>query len=664
MKWFKNLKVMTKLLLSVAFMSFIIALVGYVGIRDMTAINGMLNSLYDNETVGISHIKQANINLVAHQRAVRNYLLATSREERTRRLNDVKSYESNMLAEIESATPSIRSERGKMLLSKFWPAWQEYKNTADRILKMASSMQVSSQNKEVVDLSNAAGQETADAVDTIMAEIAREHESNGRKAYYESDAIYSRSRSELILLILAALAVGMVFGGFVSSMLSRPIVALKNAAEKVASGETDVSVEADAKDELGSLAESFNRMVKNIRTAMEEIKEKSAAAEAAAREAEEAKLTSEMQSSYLSSSVESILAGMNKFSEGDLTVKLDVSGDDDIAKLFQGFNKSVVNIQSMIRQLQESIETTASAATEISSSSEQLAAGVQEQSAQSSEVAAAVEEMTRTIIENSKNASETAQAATENGKMAKQGGDVVRETTRKMREIADVVRGSAATVEKLGQSSQQISEIISVIDDIADQTNLLALNAAIEAARAGEQGKGFAVVADEVRKLAERTTQATKQIEEMIRAIQLETRDAVDSMKKGTQEVEEGMVLANKAGDALEKIVAEMQRSVDMISQIAAASEEQSATSEQISRNVEAISSVSGESAAGVSQIAHSSDDLNRLTENLRNLVSKFSVDSSRAPGSAEHVAAGGNGNGKSNGNGNGRYHTRDTSGR
>ena len=349
----------------------------------------------------------------------------------------------------------------------------------------------------------------------------------------------------------------------------------------------------------------------------------------------------------MSRSVESILDEMNKFSEGDLTVSLAVTNDDDIGKLFGGFNKSVGNIHGMIQQLQESIETTASAATQISSSTEELAAGVQEQSAQSSEVAAAVEEMTRTIIDNSNNASKTAEVATENGKLAQSGGEVVQETTRKMREISGVVSSSAATVEKLGASSQQISEIISVIDDIADQTNLLALNAAIEAARAGEQGKGFAVVADEVRKLAERTTQATKEIEGMIKAIQQETREAVESMKRGTKEVEEGMRLADEAGRSLDRIVSETQKSVDMINQIAAASEEQSATSEQISKNVEAISSVSNESAAGVSQIARSADDLNRLTENLRNLVSKFRVDNSRVQSALAQP-----GNGHHNGNG------------
>jgi methyl-accepting chemotaxis protein len=195
-----------------------------------------------------------------------------------------------------------------------------------------------------------------------------------------------------------------------------------------------------------------------------------------------------------------------------------------------------------------------------------------------------------------------------------------------MNRIAAVVNQSAQTVKALGKSSDQIGEIIGVIDDIADQTNLLALNAAIEAARAGEQGRGFAVVADEVRKLAERTTKATKEIAGMIKQIQGETTGAVSAMEEGTKEVEQGKELAEKAGVSLKEIVEVSQRVTDMVAQIAAASEEQSSASEQISKNVEAISAVTGETASGTQQIARAAEDLNRLTENLQQLVGRFKL--------------------------------------
>jgi methyl-accepting chemotaxis protein len=235
-----------------------------------------------------------------------------------------------------------------------------------------------------------------------------------------------------------------------------------------------------------------------------------------------------------------------------------------------------------------------------------------------------VEEMTKTIVENSKNASDTAVTAKQAKEAAEAGGKVVEETVEGMKRIAEVVNMSAETVKALGKSSDQIGEIIGVIDDIADQTNLLALNAAIEAARAGEQGRGFAVVADEVRKLAERTTKATKEIATMIKQIQADTQGAVVSMEEGTKKVGEGIALADKAGVSLKEIVGISQKVTDMVTQIAAASEEQSSASEQISKNVEAISAVTGETAQGTQQIARAAEDLNRLTEELQGLVAKF----------------------------------------
>ncbi len=318
-----------------------------------------------------------------------------------------------------------------------------------------------------------------------------------------------------------------------------------------------------------------------------------------------------------------ITAQMNN---ADINTRMISTRTDEIGAMTNAFNKFVASIKETFLEVTEASSAVASASSEISSSTEQMAAGAQEQSSQASEVATAVEEMSRTILENSKNATETAGTAKKARIVAEQGGKAVEDTVIGMKRIAEVVNKSAETVRALGKSSDQIGEIISVIDDIADQTNLLALNAAIEAARAGDQGRGFAVVADEVRKLAERTTKATKEIAGMIKAIQMDTNGAVCSMEEGTKQVDEGIKLADKAGTSLIEIVDLIMKLTDMVSQIAAASEQQSTTSEQISKNVEAISTVTQESASGVQQIAKTAEDLNRLTENLQQLVERFSV--------------------------------------
>ena len=315
---------------------------------------------------------------------------------------------------------------------------------------------------------------------------------------------------------------------------------------------------------------------------------------------------------------------LEKAAEGDLTVRMIGEYKGDHRRLKDSINGVTDSLEKALKEVEEAVSAAASASNQISSSTEELAAGTQEQTSQAAEVAGAVEEMAKTILENSRNASETANVAREAKQNAEAGGLVVADTVKGMRRISEVVGQSAETVKELGKSSDQIGEIITVIDDIADQTNLLALNAAIEAARAGDKGRGFAVVADEVRKLAERTTKATKEIAGMIKKIQQDTHGAVSSMEVGTQEVVAGIALADKAGVALGDIVRISQRVTDMVAQIAAASEEQSSASEQISKNVEAISTVTAQSASGTQQIARAAEDLSRMSENLQRLVGRF----------------------------------------
>jgi methyl-accepting chemotaxis protein len=310
----------------------------------------------------------------------------------------------------------------------------------------------------------------------------------------------------------------------------------------------------------------------------------------------------------------------------DLNTQLNSSREDEMGQLQNSFDRFVGSIRDTLIQVSETATSVASASAQISSSTEEMAAGSQEQTTQSEEVARAVEQMAKSIAVNSESAGEAAQTAEQSKIAAEQGGKVVADTVKEMKQIASVVRESAGTIHNLGKSSDQIGEIIGVIDHIADQTNLLALNAAIEAARAGEQGRGFAVVADEVRKLAEQTTKATKQITGMIQQIQTDSHNAVRSMSDATKQVDAGIALTDRAGTSLHEIVEISQKVTHMVTQIAVANEEQSSTSEEISKNMEAIASVTQQTASGTQQIARAAEDLNRLTETLQQLVNQFKL--------------------------------------
>ncbi|MCB2230993.1 CZB domain-containing protein [bacterium] len=399
----------------------------------------------------------------------------------------------------------------------------------------------------------------------------------------ETESTIAGSVRSLAIFTLIGVIIGVLGAWLITRGISGPVSRMSYVADKIAVGDVDHIIEVDSKDEIGLLGRAFQSLIAYM--------------------------------TELSTAAKSI-------ADNDLTVHVEPKSEQDV--LGQSFKTMIFNLTGMVRMLKDNAAQLVSAATEISSSSEQMARGAQDQSQQVTQVSTAVEEMTATIVESSRNAGDATDASRGAAETATTGGQIVSDTIHGMQKIAEVVRGSAESIGKLAQSADQIGEIIGVIDDIADQTNLLALNAAIEAARAGEQGRGFAVVADEVRKLAERTGKATGEITEMIKGIQTETKEAVQSMESGIAEVDKGRDLADRAGSSLSEIVTMSQRVMDMIQQIATASEEQSTAAEQISKNIEQVASITRETASGAEQSAAAAEELNRQAEGMQTMVARF----------------------------------------
>jgi methyl-accepting chemotaxis protein len=312
--------------------------------------------------------------------------------------------------------------------------------------------------------------------------------------------------------------------------------------------------------------------------------------------------------------------------DGDLTSRLDASGNDEIASVSRMFNRFLENLHGIIRQVADTSHQVASAADKLNSTAEEIAKGAEEVAAQTTTVATASEEMSATSGDIAQNCMMAVEAAQSASQAAQNGSEVVSTTIHAMEQIASQVRTSARSVSALGARSEQIGAIVGAIEDIADQTNLLALNAAIEAARAGEQGRGFAVVADEVRALAERTTKATKEISTMIKAIQDDTNTAVTQMENGVREVETGSENASRSGEALQEILSRINDVTMQINQIATAAEEQTATTSEIAGNISQITTVVHQTASGAHASATTSAHLNKNAEDLRRLVGKFKL--------------------------------------
>ncbi|KAA0888982.1 methyl-accepting chemotaxis protein [Oryzomonas rubra] len=324
--------------------------------------------------------------------------------------------------------------------------------------------------------------------------------------------------------------------------------------------------------------------------------------------------------------LQAVLGTLQEVAGGNLIVRSPIASKDEMGMLAREVNGTAEKLHTIISMVAGNSTQVASAAAELHATAAEMATGAEQMAAQAGTVATASEEMSATSGDIAQNCHHAASGALHSSQAAESGAGVVENTVQVMGRIASRVMDTAKTVESLGARSDQIGAIVGTIEDIADQTNLLALNAAIEAARAGEQGRGFAVVADEVRALAERTTKATREIGEMIKAIQGETRGAVGAMEEGVREVESGTSEAAKSGAALQAILEQINAVNMQVSQIATAAEEQTATTSEISSNIQQINEVVQHTARGASESVIAANQLSTLAEELQRLVGQFKL--------------------------------------
>ncbi|MHC1712167.1 MAG: methyl-accepting chemotaxis protein [Solidesulfovibrio sp.] len=407
----------------------------------------------------------------------------------------------------------------------------------------------------------------------------------------EIEAPAVKQRNFLVLMgfaaILALVGVSLLS---LEKIVVKPLKQLEGFASAVAAGNLDSPLSLRLSNEIGKLADSLRTMVGSLKGKIAEADEKtrianeeSTRAATATQEAEEARKAAEMAKT-----------------EGMLQAAA---------------------------QLEGVVEIVTSASEQLSAQIEQSSQGAQEQSKRVGETATAMEEMSSTVLEVAKNASQAAESA-ENAKSKAEGGEaVVYQVIKGIGDVQEKALGLKTDMTTLGRQAESIGQILNVISDIADQTNLLALNAAIEAARAGEAGRGFAVVADEVRKLAEKTMTATKEVGDAIRDIQNGTKKNIDNVEQAVEKIGAATGLAGKSGDALKEIVALVDVTSEQVRSIATAAEEQSATSEEISRSIEDINRISAETSDGMQQSAQAVAELANQSQVLKGLIENMKGD-------------------------------------
>ncbi|GAQ95797.1 methyl-accepting chemotaxis protein [Thermodesulfovibrio aggregans] len=317
---------------------------------------------------------------------------------------------------------------------------------------------------------------------------------------------------------------------------------------------------------------------------------------------------------------------LERVAQGDLSVDIKAQSKDELGMISQSLHEAIVSIKKLIAESKTIASSLASSSEQLSSTTEEISRNLKLQTERASQIASAAEEMSQTVVDIAKNASNIAEVSVTTANVAKEGRDMTMNTANEIKVIEGAIQKLSEVINVLGDRSRQIGEIVTVIKDIADQTNLLALNAAIEAARAGEQGRGFAVVADEVRKLAERTAKATDEIAEMIRGIQSEVDVAEVSMEDAKKKVASGVELSNKSAEILGQIFSKAQELQGMIQQIASATEEMSSVTDHITQDIGSIAEGSKEISLAVDQSAQTASDIARLGSELNTAIGRFKV--------------------------------------
>jgi methyl-accepting chemotaxis protein len=644
MKFVNNIRTNRKLIYGFAIMIILTIIVAVLSLTTTNRITDNLDVMYNRQLVIIDKLNTINTNTAMITRDVYGFLAIP--EGREVLLSDMNK----LISDTDSINELLKGKQltsdQSALFSDFTKYWAEFKTAAG---ELSSSLDKMDDAAIIASITKGSNMDNArSAMSKSVAALLDLTRQKAEDEYQSSQASAKNSLLNILIAVVLSIAIAVLLTIILNSSISKPLALVTAGLHTLMVGSAKVTIDEKTKQEYLKRKDEFGDLVKAVMGTRAYFTEMANVTESIAQNdltvTVEPKAEDDKLGHTLLKMVNDLRATISDVAEASVKVQ-DASGQLAAASTqsSQATEQIATTIQQVARgttQQSEAVNKTASSVEQMGRAIDGVAKGAQEQAAATSKAFNLTNQLSDAIAQVSGNIKEMVNGSTGATDAARRGYETVNQTLSGMQSIKTAVDLSAQKVQEMGSRSDQIGDIVTTIEDIASQTNLLALNAAIEAARAGEAGKGFAVVADEVRKLAERSSSSTKEIADLIKDIQRTVAEAVDAMNNGAREVETGVTLANQSGDALQEILTTNETVKEQAQQAAAAADNMASSASELVAAVDTVSAVVEENTAATEEMAAGSSEVTQAIENIASVSEENSAAVEEVSASAEEMNA------------------------